>query len=249
LPDDIKILKYLFWDQLFFKHRMNKMIQLPEYDHALTSTERFLESQKGLMDKDLSSCTFTIFDLETTGFFPNMGDEIISIGAIKVKNFEILYDEAFYTIMKPINKIPKTVEELTGLSGELLTKAQSFPVGIRKFLDYCKGSILVAHPATFDIEFMKTVLNQWNFPNFSVDFLDSHLMANDLFTEERNYLDNLIERFNISERERHHALNDAVMTANVFIKLLQHYDQSVIKNPKQLIDKIDENCRVNEGYS
>ncbi|WP_281730449.1 3'-5' exonuclease [Metabacillus endolithicus] len=108
---------------------------------------------------------------------------------------------------------------------------------------------MVAHPATFDIEFMKTVLNQWNFPNFSVDFLDSHLMANDLFTEERNYLDNLIERFNISERERHHALNDAVMTANVFIKLLQHYDQSVIKNPKQLIDKIDENCRVNEGYS
>lgn len=225
------------------------MIQLPEYDYAVTSIERFVESQKGLMKEDLRSCTFTIFDLETTGFFPNMGDEIISIGAIKVKNFEILYDEAFYTIMKPINKIPKTVEELTGLSGEILAKAQSFPVGIRKFLDYCEGSILVAHPATFDIEFMKTVLNQWNFPNFSVDFLDSHLIANDLYTGERNYLDNLVERFKISERERHHALNDAVMTANVFIKLLQQYDRSFIKNPKQLLDTIEENRIINDGLS
>jgi len=204
------------------------MAQLPSYNIASQSIEAFLDSQHGLMNQSLSSCTFTIFDLETTGFFPNMGDEIISIGAIKVKNFQIQYDEAFYTIIKPIGRIPKGIQDLTGLSEEILNKAEPFPVGMSKFLDYCKGSILVAHPATFDIEFLKTNIKQWNFPDFSVGFLDSHLIANEKFQGMRNYLDDLVVRFDIPERERHHALNDAIMTAEVFIRLIEQFDRSSI---------------------
>lgn len=239
MPDDLKVLKYFLWDQHFIKYHVNKMVHLPEHKQAVQSVERFLDSQKGLHKENLSSCTFTIFDLETTGFFPDMGDEIISIGAIKVKDFQIQYDEAFYTILRPIHKIPKNIEQLTGLSGELLNKAQSFPVGISKFLDYCQGSVLVAHPATFDIEFIKSVMKQWQLPHFSVDFLDSHILANNLFAGERNYLDHLIERFGISERERHHALNDAVMTAEVFIKLLQNYDGPVVRSIEELQKQIN----------
>lgn len=204
------------------------MAQLPSYNIANQSIEAFLESQHGLMNQPLSSCTFTIFDLETTGFFPNMGDEIISIGAIKVKNFQIQYDEAFYTIVKPIGRIPKGIQDLTGLSEDILNKAEPFTVGMSKFLDYCKGSILVAHPATFDIEFMKTTMKQWNLPDFSVSFLDSHLIANEMFQGMRNYLDDLVVRFDIPERERHHALNDAIMTAEVFIKLIEKFDRSIM---------------------
>ncbi len=208
------------------------MAQLPSYSTASQSIEDFLTSQQGLMKQPVASCTFTIFDLETTGFFPAIGDEIISIGAIKVKNFKIQYDEAFYTIVKPIGRIPKGIQDLTGLSEDILNKAEPFPVGISKFLDFCKGSILVAHPATFDIEFLKTTIKLWNLPNFSVNYVDSHLLANEQFQGLRNYLDELVVRFGIPERERHHALNDAIMTAEVFIKLIENFDQ--IKSIEEL---------------
>ncbi|MBM7602230.1 DNA polymerase III epsilon subunit family exonuclease [Metabacillus crassostreae] len=234
MPNDIKILKYYLWDQYFLKYHINKRIHLPEHNQAETSIDEFLKSQSNLNKQDLSSTTFTIFDLETTGFFPNMGDEIISIGAIKVKNFQILFDEAFYTIIKPVNKVPKTVQELTGLEPEVLDKAHSFPIGMKKFIDYCKGSILVAHPATFDIDFLSTTINKWQLPHFNPDFLDSHLLANDIYSGERNYLDDLITKFQITERDRHHALNDAVMTAEVFIRLLKHYQKKNVTNVKEL---------------
>ena len=206
------------------------MIQLPSYRSASKSIEDFLKSQTGLLKQSLSSSTFTIFDLETTGFFPSMGDEIISIGAIKVKNFKIQYDEAFYTIIKPIGRIPKGIQDLTGLSEDILNKAEPFPVGMAKFLEYCNESILVAHPATFDIEFLKKTIKLWNLPTFNVEYLDSHLLANERFHGMRNYLDELVVRFGIPKRERHHALNDAIMTAEVFIKLIEHLDQSISVN-------------------
>jgi DNA polymerase III epsilon subunit family exonuclease len=215
------------------------MVDLPEYKQAAHSIEEFLESQVGLVKEDLTTCSFTIFDLETTGFFPDIGDEILSIGAIKVKNFRIQYDEAFYTVIKPINKIPKTIQELTGFSAETLEKAQSFPAGLKKFLDYSKGSILVAHPATFDIEFVKTVIKHWQLPCFSPEFIDLHVVANDLYVGERNYLDDLIEKLNISERERHHALNDAIMTADIFIQLLQTYEETAVTNVEELQRKLE----------
>jgi DNA polymerase III subunit epsilon len=199
------------------------MIGIPEYKEAAQSIEEFMHSQAGLIKTDLASCTFTIFDLETTGFFPEIGDEILSIGAIKVKDFRIQYDDAFYTVMKPINKIPRNIQELTGLSSDTLDKAQSFPEGLKRFLEYSKGSILVAHPATFDIEFIKKVIKQWQLPCFLPKYIDSHVLANDLFSGKRNYLDHLIDRLNITERERHHALNDAIMTADIFVQLLSSY--------------------------
>ncbi len=237
MPNDIKILKYYLWDQYFLKYHINKRIHLPEHYQAEKSIDEFLKSQSNLNKQDLSSTTFTIFDLETTGFFPNMGDEIISIGAIKVKNFQILYDEAFYTIIKPVNKVPKTVQELTGLEPEILDKAHSFPIGMKKFIDYCKGTILVAHPATFDIDFLTTTINKWQLPHFNPNFLDSHLLANDIYSGERNYLDDLIIRLQITERDRHHALNDAVMTAHVFIRLLKYYQKKHVTNVKELQQK------------
>ncbi|WP_078431198.1 3'-5' exonuclease [Metabacillus halosaccharovorans] len=228
MPDDIKIIKYFLWDHYFLKYHIKKMTQLPSFSTARHSIEEFLSSQQGLMKQSLSSCTFTIFDLETTGFFPTMGDEIISIGAIKVKDLQIQYNEAFYTIVKPIGRIPKGIQELTGLPEEILSKAEPFPVGLSKFLDFSKGSILVAHPATFDIEFLKSTIKLWSLPHFSVEYLDSHLLANEKFQGMRNYLDELVERLGIPERERHHALNDAIMTAEVFIKLIEKFDPSKI---------------------
>jgi DNA polymerase III epsilon subunit family exonuclease len=236
LPNDLKILKYFLWDQLFLKFHINKMIGIPEYKAAAQSIEEFIHSQAGLIKTDLASCTFTIFDLETSGFFPEIGDEILSIGAIKMKDLCIQYDDAFYTVMKPINKIPKNIQELTGLSSDTLDKAQSFPVGLKRFLEYSKGSILVAHPATFDIEFIKKVIKQWKLPCFSPAYIDSHVLANDLFSGKRNYLDHLIDRLNITERERHHALNDAIMTADIFVQLLRSYAETSFTMVEELLE-------------
>lgn len=244
MPSDIKIIKYYLWDQFHIKNQVNKLTDLPEYTKAANSIVEFIQSQTGLNLDEIATSTFTIFDLETTGFFPSIGDEILSIGAIKVKNLSLQYDEAFYTVMKPLNKIPIPIQELTGLTFDTLEKAQSFPIGLQKFLDYSAGSILVAHPATFDIDFLQSVIKQWQLPSFTPIFIDSHSLANHLFAGKRNYLDNLVDRLNIASRERHHALNDAIMTAEIFIQLLKSYEEIASTNITELISLHGNNPNV-----
>ncbi|APH04804.1 PolC-type DNA polymerase III [Bacillus weihaiensis] len=234
MPNDLKILKYYLWDQLFLKHQIKQMVSLPEHQHASNAITVFMNKQNEIKLDELSHTTFTIFDLETTGFFPHMGDEIISIGAIKVRNNQILFDESFYTIIKPLNKIPKQIVELTGLSPNLLNHADSFPIGVKKFIDYCQNSVLVAHPATFDIDFLSTSMKQWQLPNFQPVYIDSHQLANLVFPDERNYLDELVDRLEINERDRHHALNDAIMTAEIFVKLLHFFPKDWLQTSNML---------------
>ncbi|MDQ0230036.1 3'-5' exonuclease [Metabacillus malikii] len=220
MPYDLQIIKYYLWDQFFFKMHRRKLNHF-ELKNVAHSIELFLESQIGVTVDDFSSTTYTIFDLETTGFFPQIGDEVLSIGAIKVQNYKIQYDEAFYTVLKPFKKVPKSVQQLTGITMETVQNAQLFPVGLQKFLEYSQGTVLVAHPATFDVEFLKTSIKKWKLPNFNPTYIDSHKLANQMYTDKKNYLDHLIKRLGINERERHHALNDAIMTAEIFVQLVQ----------------------------
>lgn len=221
MPIDVKIMKYYFWEQWFLRHKVKEAQKNPFYEKAYDSLKSYSDDSNLAESTNLSQCTFTIFDLETTGFFPEAGDEIISIGAVKVKNLRVDYEDSFYTVIKPIRKVSRSIKELTGLEEQELTAGEFFPTVLEDFINYSKGTVLVAHPASFDINFLEKVMKVWRLPPITPEFIDSHGIANYLYPSKRNYLDELINRFHIIRRERHHALNDAQMTAEIFINLLE----------------------------
>ncbi|MGM0845239.1 MAG: 3'-5' exonuclease [Bacillota bacterium] len=216
-----KIIKYYLWHRYIFKKQVEEEKKNPSYQKLMKMLKEFEEEKPLLRQQKLPNCTFTIFDLETTGFFPEIGDEIVSIGAVKMQGGKILEQVTFYEVINPLQNVSNETKEFTGLKGKDFNKAKTLPVGLKDFLDFCKGTILVAHPASFDINFLQKRIGKWDLPSFDPEFIDSFALAKELLHEEKCYLDDLVKRFQIVKRARHHALNDAIMTAEIFQELLK----------------------------
>ncbi|SER76092.1 PolC-type DNA polymerase III [Salisediminibacterium halotolerans] len=172
----------------------------------------------------LEQLTFTVFDLETTGFFTEFGDEIISIGAVKMDltgDHPPLY---FYDIICPSKSVSKQITGLTGLTNEKLSTAERFPSVIARFLAFIDDTVLVAYPASFDVPFLVNELKKWKLPRVSPLYLDARKMAEDLFPGHNNDLSDWAERMNMDKDFRHHALKDACVTSFVFEAIYSELD-------------------------
>ena len=215
-----RLIKYYLWHRYLFKKQVKKEKKNPSYQKLISMLKEFEEEKPLYQQQQLDSCTFTIFDLETTGFFPEIGDEIVSIGAIKMQGNKILDQKTFYEVINPLQNVSLETKRFTGLRRTDFIKAKTLPVGLKDFLEFCKGTILVAHPASFDINFLQKRIRKWDLPSFEPEYIDSYALAKELLNEQKCYLDDLVKKFQISEKTRHHALNDAIMTAEVFQELL-----------------------------
>ncbi|OEH92695.1 3'-5' exonuclease [Bacillus solimangrovi] len=225
LPIELKILKYYFFDQFLFKYKVKKASDSIVYHKISQHLKTYVHCKQFSEHTELSDCSFTIFDLETTGFLPELGNEIISIGAVKIEKCEVQYDDTFYKVLRPLQPVTSHTKQLTGLKGVDFKLGVSFPQGIYEFLQFCSESVLVAHPATFDIPFLQKSITNWKLPSISPTYIDSFAIANFLHGSKRNYLDSLVKHYHIEKRIRHHALNDALMTAEVFVHLLHECQQ------------------------
>jgi len=236
MPVDILIMKYYLWDRYCIKRKINKARKNTNYMEAATSIRSLYYKQNLFPPERLNECSFTIFDLETTGFFPEIGDEIISIGAVKINKLHIDYNQTFYKIISPLRKVSKQTKKLTGLEDCDLLRGEQFPNVFSEFLTFSRDSILVAHPSSFDINFIKQMCAFWGLPCPIPNWIDSHSLANYHFPTQKNYLDQLIGRYNITQLERHHALNDAVMTAEIFVKLLKECQEKAMVNFEDILE-------------
>jgi DNA polymerase III subunit epsilon len=224
----LRIVKYVLYDQFHLKNKQRKRFSKElqeEITKQMLNYETILSLKQSFLDT-----TFTVFDLETTGFFPKLGDEVVSIGAIKMNVNEIRFPEHFYEVVFPICEVSDYIHTLTGLTNEQIENGSSFQEAFLKFLQFSKDTVLVAHPASFDVHFLQVMAKRWGFPKFQPLFIDSYFLANFLQPKVNNRLDSLVSYFNIQEKERHHALNDAQMTAEVFLKLLEMLSEKGIYN-------------------
>jgi DNA polymerase III subunit epsilon len=223
-----RILKYYLWQQFFFRFQVKREKEKLSYHKLSRALKEFEEEKPTLQQKHLFDCDFTIFDLETTGFFPEVGDEIISIGAVKVKEGKVQRKDTFYQVINPLQTVSRDTKRFTGLRRKDFLNGVTLPIGLERFIEFSKGTILVAHPASFDINFLQKRIYKWQLPSFDPEYVDSFSLANGLLERDDCYLDALVKRFDINYRTRHHALNDAIMTAEIFEELLKIcYQQEV----------------------
>ncbi len=168
-------------------------------------------------DKELSQ-TFVVFDLETTGF-SNKNDKITEIGAVKVENFKVV--DRFSQLINPEKDISYKVQELTGITNDLIKDKPIIEEVLPKFVEFIGDSVLVAHNADFDMGFMQQKCREQNieFKNTSVDTLT---LARTLLPHMKRFRLNLIAKeLGIPLLNHHRAVDDAEATAHIFIKFLE----------------------------
>lgn len=169
-------------------------------------------------ERDLNG-EFICFDLETTGLNA-ASDRIIEIGAVRIKNHEIL--DEFCTFVNPETNIPDRITEITGINNDMVKGAPKEKEAIQEFIKFCGHSpVLVAHNANFDVSFIKATCKRLGI-NFPFTYVDSVPMSRCLIMSIKNHkLDTVAKYLKIPEFNHHRASDDARALAYIFIKLLK----------------------------
>ncbi|MBQ0041987.1 MAG: PolC-type DNA polymerase III [Lachnospiraceae bacterium] len=161
--------------------------------------------------------SYVVFDLETTGF-SCVKNKIIEIGAVKVVNGEIA--GRFSSFVNPQIPIPYEIEKVTNINDSMVANERTVEEVLPEFMQFCEGSILVAHNADFDMSFIIQ-----NCKNLGIEcdytYLDTVELARLLILDTNKYtLDSLCKKLKINLEGHHRAVNDAEATAQLFIKLI-----------------------------
>lgn len=164
-----------------------------------------------------------VFDTETTGFYPEKGDKLVEIGAVELIN-HMPTGRTYHQYINPERDVPEEVVKVHGLTEEFLKNYPIFADIAQEFIDFVgEDGILVAHNATFDMNFINYELSLINKNTYKNDrVIDTLEIARNMFPGARNNLDALCKRFSIdnSKRTKHGALLDAELLSEVYLQLL-----------------------------
>lgn len=165
--------------------------------------------------EDLSD--YTVVDIETTGMDWNFCN-ILEISSLKVRNKKIVGE--FSELINPHEPIPYFIRNLTGITDEMVYNAPDLEEVLIKFKDFLKQDIIVGHNVNFDVNFLyDNFMNVFNEP-LKNSFVDTLRISRKLLPElEHHKLDNLIDYYSIKTRDKHRALNDCILTNEVYIDM------------------------------
>ena len=202
-------------------------------------------------DLPLEGTEFVVYDTETTGFNAANGDQMIEIGAVKIKDGVIT--DRFDKFINPGRHIPDKITELTFITDEMVKDADDEGTVTKEFLDWAGNAPMVAHNAKFDISFIEMAMKKYNlgeFKNTVIDTLELSRALDQGFA--RHNLSALVKRYNVPwEEDAHHRADyDAEGTARVFSKMVNKLiaqNITKISNLDKLISK-DEIYKFGRTY-
>lgn len=188
------------------------------------------------LDVPLSRLTYTVFDLETTGLNPSDGDEIIEIGAVRVVNQRVRRAETLHQLIAPKGRISASSQAVHGLTPAMLAGQPPLPAVMPGFHGFTEGTVLVAHNAAFDMRFLELSQAETGL-HFDQPVLDTLLLSAVVHPEQGSHgLDAIAQRFGLPVFDRHHALGDALLTAEVWLRLMPLLHEKGIVTLAQALD-------------
>lgn len=188
------------------------------------------------LDRKLSELTYTVFDTETTGLEPSNGDEIIQVGAARIVNGRLLRQETFDQIVDP--EIPLKPEGIPihGITEDMVRGQPNIDLVLPAFHEFCEDTVLIAHNAAFDMRFLQLKEERTGI-RFTQPVLDTLLLSAVVHpNQESHKLDVILERLGITIGTRHNALEDALATGEVFLKLVKLLEDMGIVTVRQALE-------------
>lgn len=175
--------------------------------------------------------TYVVFDLETTGF-SSAKDKIIEIGAVKVENGEIT--DKYSTFVNPKIPIPFRITQLTSITDEMVMESPEIETILPQFLKFVGDAVLVAHNASFDVSFIEENCRQQGIePDFTS--VDTVGLARVLLPTLSKFKLNVVAKaLNISQEHHHRAVDDARVTAEIYVKFIQMLEERGIETLDQM---------------
>ena len=162
--------------------------------------------------------TYVVFDLETTGF-SSKNDKIIEIGAVKIKNGEIIGN--FSEFVNPKRPIPYKIIELTGINDDMVRNAETIEEILPKFLEFIGDSVVVAHNASFDCSFISKNCNDLGL-TFEPTIVDTVPLCRFLYPELKSVKLNIVAKHLGVKLESHHrAVDDAKATGDILLECIK----------------------------
>jgi DNA polymerase-3 subunit epsilon len=171
-------------------------------------------------------------DTETTGLSAEAGDRIIEVGCIELLDRRPT-GRTLHHYVNPQRSSHPDALRVHGISDEFLADKPPFARIAAELLEFVAGAEVVIHNAAFDLAFLDAELARLAQPPFArhaEHITDSLLLARELFPGKSNSLDALCKRLEVdnSHRERHGALLDAGLLAEVYLRMTRGQESLVV---------------------
>jgi len=162
---------------------------------------------------------YVVIDIETTGLSPSH-DSIIELSALRIKDYKAV--DKFSSLVNPGFKINAFIEQLTGITNEMLHSASYIEDVLPFFIEFVGESHIVGHNVNFDINFIyDTCIKILNKP-FCNDFTDTLYLSKKILKNLPHHrLSDLSKYYQIGYEGAHRALVDCQITQQCFIKLYE----------------------------
>jgi DNA polymerase-3 subunit epsilon len=173
-----------------------------------------------MADRRLADLAYTVFDTETTGLQPSAGDEIIQIGATRIVGNKLRRQESFEQLVDPQRDLPEAGIAIHGIEPAMLEGKPTIGQVLPAFHAFAQDTVLVAHNAAFDMRFLQLKEAATGIV-FEQPVLDTLLLSAVVHpNQESHRLEEIAARFDVAILGRHTALGDAMVTAEVFLKMI-----------------------------
>ncbi|MEO5699231.1 MAG: exonuclease domain-containing protein [Casimicrobiaceae bacterium] len=173
-----------------------------------------------LQTRRLAELAYTVFDTETTGLDPSGGDEIISLSAVRIVNGRLLRSETFDHLVDPRRAVSRASMAIHGITPAMLEGQPTIDAVLARFARFAEDTVLVGHNVAFDMRFLEIKEGATGI-RFLQPVLDTLLLSAVAHAGlEEHGLEASARRYGIAMIGRHTALGDAIVTAEIFMKLI-----------------------------
>lgn len=208
---------------------LNEEAQCLKKEEETTDTLVISDNKMGLQ-------RYVVFDLETTGLDPEV-NEILQISAIKYENHT--YVDSLSYLIKPIKPIvSNTAFNINHITNEMVKDAPSINEIIPIVLEFLCDEIIIGHNIRFDLSFFTVSLRKLSYPRLTNKYLDTLSLSKQYIKGVSNYrLESLNNELSLSSLMSHNALNDCVITNELFEYIMERNEDSIIdaNHPKKFI--------------
>lgn len=164
-----------------------------------------------------------VIDFETTGLYPNQGDEIVELGAVRVRGLEVCETEYFERLVNPLRLVSRDAQRVHGISDAELATQPPIQALLPDFMGFVGDHVVVGQNIAFDLSFLARALDRCVLPPLANVVLDTRALSRLVSPGTRHHsLDAIAARLGVEKPAgRHRALADVVITARCLVVMLQ----------------------------